>query len=109
MVLPTTYARNGRDADVYFVTDRARLSIRAPLKTAKALNKFDVFANIRGGGPMSQAEAMMLGVARALVKLDEGLHQRLKDEGFLTRDSREKERKKFGRRGARAGFQFSKR
>jgi len=100
---------NGRDADQYFPTDRARSDVRAPLKAAKATNKFDVLANVTGGGVMAQADAMVLGIARALVKTDKELHQRLKDEGFLTRDSREKERKKYGRRGARAGFQFSKR
>lgn len=100
---------NGRDGDEYFLTERARQNIRAPLKTAKAINKFDVLATITGGGPMSQADALVLGIARALVKIDKELRQKLKDEGFLTRDPREKERKKFGRRGARAGFQFSKR
>ena len=90
---------NGRSADEYFVTDRTRASIRAPMRLTKTVSKFDVFANIRGGGMSAQADAM----------LDQELHQRLKDEGFLTRDSREKERKKYGRRGARAGFQFSKR
>ena len=100
---------NGRDADEYFPSERARFDIRAPLKAAKAINKFDIFANIGGGGIMAQAGALMLGIARALVKIDGELHQTLKDGGFLTRDSREKERKKYGRRGARAGFQFSKR
>ena len=100
---------NGRSADEYFVTDRTRACIRAPLRLTKTVSKFDVFANIRGGGASAQADAMLLGIARALVKIDQELHQRLKDEGFLTRDSREKERKKYGRRGARAGFQFSKR
>lgn len=100
---------NGHDADEYFPTDRARANIRAPLKAAKAVNKVDVLATVGGGGVNAQADAMVLGIARALVKADKEVHQRLKDEGFLTRDSREKERKKFGRRGARAGFQFSKR
>jgi len=100
---------NGRDGDEYFLTDRARQNIRAPLKAAKAINKFDVLATITGGGTMSQADALVLGIARALVKIDKDLRQKLKDEGFLTRDPREKERKKYGRRGARAGFQFSKR
>lgn len=100
---------NGHDGDDYFITDRARSNIRAPLRATKTLNKFDVIANIRGGGVSSQADAMLLGIARALVKMDPALHQQLKDGGYLTRDSREKERKKYGRRGARAGFQFSKR
>ena len=100
---------NGRDADDYFPSDRSRANIRAPLKAVKAVNRVDVLATVRGGGVMAQADAMVLGIARALIKVDKEAHQRLKDEGFLTRDSREKERKKFGRRGARAGFQFSKR
>ena len=100
---------NGRDADEYFPSDRSRANIRAPLKAAKAINRVDVLATVCGGGVMAQADAMVLGIARALVKVDKEAHQRLKDEGFLTRDSREKERKKYGRRGARAGFQFSKR
>ena len=100
---------NGRDADEYFPSERARFNIRAPLKAAKAINKFDIFVNTCGGGIMAQADSLVLGITRALVKFDGELHQRLKDEGFLTRDSREKERKKYGRRGARAGFQFSKR
>lgn len=100
---------NGRDVDAYFPSERSRAKVRAPLKTAKAINKVDVFATVRGGGIMAQSDAILLGIARALVKADGELHQRLKDEGFLTRDSREKERKKYGRRGARASFQFSKR
>jgi small subunit ribosomal protein S9 len=100
---------NGRSADDYFPTERARASVRAPLKAVKVMNRYDIFSNIRGGGMNAQAEAMLLGIARALVKVDPEFHQRLKDAGFLTRDSREKERKKYGRRGARASFQFSKR
>jgi len=100
---------NGREADEYFATDRARSNIRAPLRAVKVSNRYDVVANIRGGGVSAQADAVVLGIARALVKLDKEFHQRLKDEGYLTRDAREKERKKYGRRGARAGFQFSKR
>ena len=100
---------NGREADEYFVTERARSNIRAPLRAVKATNKFDIFVTLRGGGVASQADAMLLGIARALVKLDQEAHQRLKDEGLLTRDAREKERQKYGRRGARARYQFSKR
>jgi small subunit ribosomal protein S9 len=100
---------NGREADDYFPTERARSKIRAPLRAVKVSSRYDILANIRGGGPASQADAMMLGIARALVRIDKEFHQKLKDEGLLTRDSREKERKKYGRRGARAGFQFSKR
>jgi small subunit ribosomal protein S9 len=100
---------NGRDADDYFLTERARANIRAPLRAVKMLSKFDVLSSIHGGGANAQADAMLLGIARALIKVDREFHQQLKDLGYLTRDSREKERKKYGRRGARAGFQFSKR
>ncbi len=100
---------NDRDADEYFVTDRARNAVRGPLRATKSLNRFDILATIKGGGITSQAEAMVLGIARALVKIDATFHETLKDEGYLTRDDRKKERKKYGRRGARAGFQFSKR
>ncbi|HUT35204.1 MAG TPA: 30S ribosomal protein S9 [Planctomycetota bacterium] len=100
---------NGREADEYFPIDRLQQAIRAPLRAAKAINKYDVLAKIEGGGVSSQAGAMLLGIARALIKMDRENHGRLKDEGLLTRDSREKERKKYGRKRARARFQFSKR
>jgi len=100
---------NDREVDAYFPTERARASVRAPLKTVKVMNRYDIFATIRGSGPTAQANAMLLGIARALVKIDPDFHQRLKDAGFLTRDSRRVERKKYGKRGARAGYQFSKR
>lgn len=100
---------NGREADEYFPIERLQQAIRAPLRCVKALNKFDVLARVDGGGVSSQADAVVLGVARALVKMDREFHPKLKEEGFLTRDSREKERKKYGRRRARARFQFSKR
>ena len=100
---------NGQSVDGYFPTERSRANVRAPLKAVKVMNRYDIFSTIRGGGMSAQAEAMLLGIARALVKVDPEFHQRLKDAGYLTRDSREKERKKYGRRGARAGFQFSKR
>jgi len=100
---------NGRDADEFFVIERTRNRVRAALRSTKTLTKFDVIATVRGGGPSSQADAVLLGIARGLVKVDADMHQVLKDAGYLTRDSREKERKKYGRKGARAGFQFSKR
>jgi len=100
---------NGRDADEYFPTERTRTNIRGPLRAAKATNKFDILAKVTGGGVSAQADAMVLGIARALIKTDHELHQRLKDEGYLTRDAREVERKKCGRAGARAKFQFSTR
>ena len=100
---------NDRDADQYFPVERLQLAIRAPLRATKALNRFDIFATIEGGGVAAQADAMLLGIARALLKVDREFQPKLKEEGFLTRDSREKERKKYGRKRARARFQFSKR
>ena len=100
---------NDRDADQYFPIDRLQQAVRAPLRACKAVSRFDIFANIRGGGVAAQADAMLLGIARALVKMDKEFHERLADEGLLTRDSREKERKKYGRKRARARFQFTKR
>jgi small subunit ribosomal protein S9 len=100
---------NGREADAYFPTERARFIIRGPLRAAKATSKYDILAKIAGGGTASQADALLLGIARALVKLDAEIQPRLKEEGFLTRDAREKERQKYGQRGARARYQFSKR
>ena len=83
--------------------------MRAPLKATETEGKFDIFVNVRGGGTTGQAGAVLLGVARALKSYDEGLMTELRDTGFLTRDSREVERKKPGQRGARRKFQFSKR
>ena len=100
---------NGRNADEYFVDDRSRNAVRQPLKVTKSLNRFDVKVNVCGGGCTSQAGAVLLGVARALTKADREAEAALRDAGLLTRDSRMKERKKFGKRGARASFQFSKR
>jgi small subunit ribosomal protein S9 len=100
---------NGRDADEYFVDERARAVIRQPLKVTKLLNKFDVIARVDGGGPTGQAGAVVLGIARALTKADNTAEARLREAGLLTRDGRMKERKKYGKRGARASFQFSKR
>jgi len=100
---------NDRDVDAYFPTERARASVRAPLKAVKVMNRYDIFATIRGSGPIAQSNAMLLGVARALVKIDPEFHQKLKKAGYLTRDDRRVERKKYGKRGARASFQFSKR
>lgn len=100
---------NGREADEFFPIERLQSVIRAPLRAVKAVNRYDILATVEGGGVAAQADAVLLGVARALVKMDKEFHARLKEEGLLTRDSREKERKKYGRRGARARFQFSKR
>ncbi len=100
---------NNRDLDAYFPVERERAAVLAPLKITKTLGKYDVIASVEGGGLIGQAEAIMLGVARALLGGGEELDQSLRDGGFLTRDSRMKERKKYGRRAARRSFQFSKR
>ena len=100
---------NDKDAKVFFVTPQELLDIRAPLVTAQVETKWDVFVNVNGGGPVGQAGAVRMGLARALCNADETLEAVLRPAGFLTRDSRMKERKKYGQRGARRRFQFSKR
>jgi small subunit ribosomal protein S9 len=100
---------NKRDVDEYFNIDRTRNACKAPLKATKTLGKFDVFVNVRGGGTSSQADAVMLGVARALRHAVDDAEPILRENGFLTRDSREVERKKYGKAGARRSYQFSKR
>lgn len=100
---------NKREVDKYFCQVNDRNAAVAPLKALKLKDAFDVYVNVRGGGTTGQAGAVLLGVARALKRYDEGLMSELRDTGFLTRDSREVERKKPGQRGARRKFQFSKR
>lgn len=100
---------NKRPYDKYFSQERDRLSVLAPLKATGTLSRVDVFVNVIGGGPTGQAGAILLGVARALKEANTEFEPALRGGGFLTRDSRMKERKKYGRRGARRGFQFSKR
>ena len=100
---------NGRPLNEYCVTDRDRNSVLAPLKATEMLGKVDVIAKAQGGGPTGQAEAIMLGVARALQAKNPLLHGALADGGYLTRDSRMVERKKYGFKKARKSFQFSKR
>jgi len=100
---------NGREADAYFTEDKDKLAVRSPLKVTKTLTKYDVLSNVKGGGRSGQAGAVLLGIARALAKIDESYGPLLKENGLLTRDSRMKERKKYGRKKARKSFQFSKR
>jgi len=100
---------NKRDADEYFKLESLREAVRAPLKATKTLGKYDIFANVDGGGPSGQAGALLLGIARALLKADSSLDAPLREGGLLTRDSRMKERKKYGQKGARKRFQYSKR
>lgn len=100
---------NDRDADEYFQTVLQRSQIREPLTLTESADKFDVYVTVGGGGVSCQAEAVRHGLARALVEYDRELRGPLKEQGLLTRDARKKERKKYGQRGARAKFQFSKR
>ncbi len=100
---------NGRDVDEFFTNERDKNAVRAPLKAARVLTRYDVFANVRGGGISGQAGAVVLGIARALKTADSTLDPILRAGGYLTRDSREVERKKYGRKKARKGPQYSKR
>jgi small subunit ribosomal protein S9 len=100
---------NGKPSDEYFVTRDQRGTVLAALVACDVVGKYDVIADVRGGGPQGQADAVRHGLARALLKADETLLPKLREVGHLTRDSRRKERKKYGQRGARARFQFSKR
>ena len=100
---------NRRPAEAYFHTDALKRVIREPLVLTETHEKFDVLVNVSGGGEAGQAGAVRHGIARALVQFEPTLRGKLKEAGFLTRDSRVKERKKYGQRGARARFQFSKR
>jgi len=100
---------NEREVDNFFVTPRDRGDVRKPLAVTDNLKSFDVFVNVQGGGMTGQAGAVMLGLARALVKANPENLPKLRDASLLTRDSREVERKKYGQAGARRRFQFSKR
>ena len=100
---------NERPLETYFVRTGYLQDILQPLKVAGAEGRFDVMATVNGGGLTGQAGAVRLGISRALVASDPGLKVTLKKHGFLTRDPRVKERKKYGQPGARARFQFSKR
>ena len=100
---------NGRAFEVYFPLDTLRATVSQPLTLTGNGDKLDVRVNVVGGGPAGQAGATRHGIARALLKFDATLRPALKAEGFLTRDPRERERKKYGQPGARKRFQFSKR
>jgi small subunit ribosomal protein S9 len=100
---------NGRDIENYFPRGADRLLIRKPLEMTESLDRYDINAKIHGGGASGQAGALRHGIARALEKLDPNQRLVLKRAGFLTRDPRCKERKKYGQKGARARYQFSKR
>lgn len=100
---------NKRDAAEYFMRDTLMMILRQPLVQTETASSFDISVNVRGGGLSGQAGAVRHGIARALLLVQPEFRSALKREGFLTRDSRVKERKKYGQRGARARFQFSKR
>jgi len=100
---------NKKDIDEYFPLDRYKSIAQSPLKITSTLGNYDVMVNVRGGGLTGQAGAVCLGVARAMCKADTSLIENLRDNGLLTRDSRMKERKKYGRKGARKRFQWTKR
>ena len=100
---------NGKPSDDYFGRLADRLMLQQPFEATNLVGRYDVIAALAGGGPAGQAGALRHGIARALEKLDPSQRLALKRAGYLTRDPRKKERKKYGQKGARARFQFSKR
>jgi len=100
---------NGRPFEAYFVTESQRISAKQPLALTESAGSFNVVARVSGGGVNGQADAVKLGIARALMLFNIELRKKLKAEGMVTRDSRAKERKKYGQKGARKRFQYSKR
>lgn len=104
-----TLVVNKRDFDEYFTGDNLRMLIQQPLEVTGQMSKFDFYINVRGGGISGQAGAVKHGISKTLLEYDAALRPVLKKAGFLTRDSRIKERKKYGQPGARKRFQFSKR
>lgn len=100
---------NRRDAEQYLARATNLKLVEQPLHATGTRDKYDVWATAKGGGLAGQAGALRLGIARALRRVNDEFHDPLKGAGYLTRDARKKERKKYGRRGARARFQFSKR
>jgi small subunit ribosomal protein S9 len=100
---------NGRSVEQYFSEEQDRNAVSAPLVLLDQIKGYDILANVQGGGHTGQAFAVRLGLARALSEIHPDKESTLRDAGYLTRDSRMKERKKYGQRGARRSFQFSKR
>jgi small subunit ribosomal protein S9 len=100
---------NHKGFEQYFVTEQQRVSAKRPLVLVEMLSNFDVLANVSGGGVSAQADAVKMGISRALLEFNLELRKTLKGEGLLSRDARIKERKKYGQKGARKRFQFSKR
>ena len=102
-------AINERSLEEYFGRETSRMVFRRALELTETSGQFDVFVNVRGGGLSGQADAIRHGISRSLIKIEPAHRPALKKAGYLTRDARQKERKKYGQRGARARFQFSKR
>ncbi|HMD20536.1 MAG TPA: 30S ribosomal protein S9 [Alloacidobacterium sp.] len=100
---------NGKAYETYFVTEQQRVSAKRPLALTETTASFDVITRVAGGGVNAQADAVKMGIARALLEFNAELRKTLKSDGLLTRDARAKERKKYGQKGARKRFQFSKR
>jgi small subunit ribosomal protein S9 len=100
---------NKRAFESYFPNETLRMIIRQPLTLTETANRFDILVNVDGGGVSGQAGAVRHGITRALMEFNSDLRTRLKKAGFVTRDPRQKERKKYGQKGARGRFQFSKR
>jgi small subunit ribosomal protein S9 len=100
---------NGKPVNVYFPRETMRMMLRQPIELAGITGKYNITATVTGGGHTGQAGAVRHAITRAIVDMNSDLRSRLKKEGFLTRDPREKERKKYGQKGARKRFQFSKR
>ena len=100
---------NGRPLEEYIPREILRMDLLSPLRLCEVGEQFDVFVNVAGGGVTGQSGAMRLGISRALLQVNPDFRAKLKPEGFLTRDARKVERKKYGKAGARRSFQFSKR
>jgi len=100
---------NQKTLDQYFGRETSKMIVKQPLELTENLDKFDIYVTVKGGGDSGQAGAIKHGITKALLEIDEALRSALKKAGFVTRDSRIKERKKYGKKAARASFQFSKR
>ena len=100
---------NGREFEEYFTSEVLKMLVKQPLLLTETVDKFDLYITVKGGGSSGHAGAIRHGLARALVEYNPELRGRLRDAGFLTRNPRKKERKKYGQKGARARYQFSKR
>ncbi|RQW77506.1 MAG: 30S ribosomal protein S9 [Geobacter sp.] len=104
-----TITVNNKTLEDYFGRDTSKMVVRQPLELTENVGKFDIFVTVKGGGDSGQAGAIKHGITKALLEFDAELRGTLKKAGFITRDSRIKERKKYGKKAARASFQFSKR